>query len=78
MEKNRPSKEKGELEEKIREAKRTSSESHSPSKFAKKTPRDLSLEIADARERLHIAEDHFTNSLNDHARNAFVRTRKEE
>lgn len=76
-EKNRPQKEKGELEEKIRDAKRTSFEKHSPAKFAKKLPRDLSLEIADARERLHIAEDHFTNSLNAQTRNAFVRTRKE-
>lgn len=78
MEKNRPSKEKGELEEKIRDAKRTSSGKHSPAKFAKKSPRDLSLEIADARERLHIAEDHFKNSLNTQTNNAFVRTRKEE
>ena len=77
-EKSRPSKEKGELEEKIRDAKRTSSEKHSPAKFAKKSPRDLSLEIADARERLHIAEDHFKNSLNTQTRNAFARTRKEE
>lgn len=78
MEKNRPSNEKGELEEKIRDAKRTSSGKHSPAKFAKKSPRDLSLEIADARERLHIAEDHFKNSLNTQTNNAFVRTRKEE
>lgn len=78
MERNRPSKEKGELEEKIRDAKRTSPEKHSPAKFAKKSPRDLSLEIADARERLHIAEDHFKNSLNTQTHNAFVRTRKEE
>ena len=66
-------KEKGELEEKIRNAKRTS-----PEKFPLKNKRDLSLEIADARERLHIAEDHFKNSLNTQGQNAFVRTKREE
>ena len=87
-------KEKGELEEKIRDAKRTSPEKEgnksrkenngekerngTPSKFPKKNKRDLSLEIADARERLHIAEDHFKNSLNTQSQNAFVRNRKEE
>ena len=68
-----PEKEKGELEEKIRNAKRTS-----PEKFPQKNKRDLSLEIADARERLHIAEDHFKNSLNTQGQNAFVRTKREE
>ena len=92
--KGTPQKEKGELEEKIRDAKRTSPEKEknedrksnnaekerkaTPEKFPKKTKRDLSLEIADARERLHIAEDHFKNSLNTQTHNAFVRTRKEE
>ena len=87
-------KEKGELEEKIRDAKRTSLENEgnesrkenngekerngTPAKFPPKNKRDLSLEIADARERLHIAEDHFKNSLNTQSQNAFVRTRKEE
>lgn len=49
-----------------------------PAKFPLKNKRDLSLEIADARERLHIAEDHFKNSLNTQSNNAFARTRKEE
>ena len=83
--KRTPEKEKGELEEKIRDAKRTSSENKKNEdrkddkiSFHKKNKRDLSLEIADARERLHIAEDHFKNSLNTQTHNAFVRTRKEE
>ena len=46
--------------------------------FRKKNKPDLSLQLADARERLHIAEDHFKNSLNTQTHNAFVRTRKEE
>ena len=46
--------------------------------FHRKSKVDLSLQLADARERLHIAEDHFKNSLNTQGQNAFVRTRKEE
>ena len=46
--------------------------------FNRKNKVDLSLQLADARERLHIAEDHFKNSLNTQGQNAFVRTRKEE
>lgn len=46
--------------------------------FHRKSKVDLSLQLADARERLHIAEDHFKNSLNTQVQNAFVRTRKEE
>lgn len=99
-------KEKGELEKKIRDAKRTSSEKErnkdrkaingenerngtsrkersedgkdSKDLFYKKNKPDLSLQLADARERLHIAEDHFKNSLNTQTHNAFTRTRKEE
>ena len=46
--------------------------------FNRKNKVDLSLQLADARERLHIAEDHFKNSLNTQGQNAFVRTKREE
>lgn len=46
--------------------------------FNRKNKVDLSLQLADARERLHIAEDHFKNSLNTQSQNAFVRTKREE
>lgn len=71
--KRTPEMENRKPKEKTSDAKRTS-----PEKFPLKNKRDLSLEIADARERLHIAEDHFKNSLNTQTHNAFVRTRKEE